>query len=152
MSPCFTRACLLITVFCTASAIADGSVVQSGSPTFPLQVDRAVLTLRCGQGKTAPPRTVSLPVSLFAELRDNIDTMFTYADALRRRRPELAGAPEKACLSFEYMGVSVLRMYFPCGRFESGRLESSEDRYPFVAVLTKGFTARLKKLIKPGPR
>jgi hypothetical protein len=151
-------ACVLIVALCATAVLPDASVVQSGSPTFPLQVDKAKLIIyRESAGKKADSLTLSLPVSLYAELRDNIDTVFTYADALRNRRQELSGCRGKAdgrwsCLTFEYMGLTVLRVFFSCNGYKSGKLAAAVDRYPFVVVLSKGFSTRLKKLIKTGPR
>lgn len=135
-------------------------MVQSGSPTFPLQVDNVtiVMHVRRGLGKKRDSVTVRLPVSLYAELRDNIDTVFTYADALMRHRRELAQQENAdtvhtgSYLTFEYMGLRVMSIFFSNQGFTSGKLIAAEDRYPFVVVLTKGFSVRLKKLIKTGAR
>jgi hypothetical protein len=135
-----------------ATVFPDASVVQSGSPTFPLQVDKVALTVVCGGGKNLVSRTVGLPLSMYEELRGNIDTIFTYADALRNRRPELAGCEHAPILTFEYMGIPVMRVVFPCeartarNPYTRARLSAAEDRYPFVVVLTRGFSVRLKKL------
>jgi hypothetical protein len=133
-----------------ATAFPDASVVQSGCPTFPLQVDKVTLTIAKSSGKN--PRTRALPLSTYEELRGNIDTIFTYADALRNRRPELAGCEHAPILTFEYMGITVMRVIFPCeartarNPYKSARLSAAEDRYPFVVVLTRGFSTRMKKL------
>jgi hypothetical protein len=50
------------------------------------------------------------------------------------------------------MGLWVMRVFFLNGRYASARLTAAVDRYPFVVVMTKGFSGRLKKLIKTGPR
>jgi hypothetical protein len=150
---------LIFTVLlCAVTVLPDATVVQSGSPTFPLQVDKLTLSVfRSSPGKKGlDSATVRLPLSLYAELRDNIDTVFTYADALRRRRPELSPHPaDRAagpCLTIEYMGLWVMRLYFQSVACKSGRLIAAVDRYPFVVVLTRGFAARMKKLIKTGPK
>jgi hypothetical protein len=151
-------ACLLIIALCATTVLPDASVVQSGSPTFPLQVDKVKLTVHYDAGKKTDSLTLPLPVSLYEELRENIDTVFSYADALRNRRQELSGCRGKAgdspssCLTFEYMGLSVMRVFFSCNGYKSGKLAAAVDRYPFVVVLSKGFSTRLKKLIKTGPR
>jgi hypothetical protein len=149
-----------LTVFalCVIAVFPGVSVVQSGSPTFPLQVDKVTLTIAGRSGKKPDSRTMTLPLSTYEELRGNIDSIFTYADALRNRRRELARCAHASCLTFEYMGIAVMRIAFPCearnarGVYRSGRLAAAEDRYPFVVVLTRGFSARLKKLTKTGPR
>lgn len=142
---------ILLVFLCAAVALPDATVVQSGSPTFPLQVDNVTLTVPCSPGgKKRDSMTVRLSVSLYAELRDNIDTIFTYADALRRHRQELSGTSggndsARSCLRLEYMGLCVMRIFFLNGSYRSGKLIAAVDRYPFVVVLTKGLSARLKK-------
>lgn len=144
---------ILIVVFYAAGAFPDATVIQSDVPTFPLQVDEAKATVCRVHVKKEDSCTVRLPVSLYAELRDNIDTVFAYADAFRKRRPELSeNADSGSCLTFEYMGLFVMRIFFLNGGYRSGKLVTAEDRYPFVVVLTKGFSVRLRKLIKTGPR
>jgi hypothetical protein len=137
----------LMVFLSTAVVFPDGSVVQSGSPTFPLQVDRLSLrVIRAAAAKKPDTASIPLPVSLYADLRDNLDTIFTYADALRKRRPELAGNPSGPSLTIEYMGLCVMRIFFLNNSYKSGKLIASVDRYPFVVVLTRGFSARMKKL------
>jgi hypothetical protein len=152
------HACVLIIALFASAVLPDASVVQSGSPTFPLQVDKVKLTVHRGAEKKTDSLTLPLPVSLYAELRDNIDTIFTYADALRNRRQELSGCRGKAggalssCLTFEYMGLTVMRVFFSCSGYKSGRLAAAVDRYPFVVVLSKGFSVRMKNLTKTGTK
>lgn len=147
---------IIILTMAVFNAFSDATVVQSGSPTFPLRVDNVKLTKYRGQGKKQDSMTIKLPVSLYAELRDNVDTIFTYADALRKHRRELLRTTgtmrNGSCLTFEYMGLWVMRIFFSNNGYGSGKLMAAEDRYPFVVVLTRGFSARMKKLIKTGPK
>lgn len=151
-----SSAFILIVLVFAAAALPDATVVQSGSPTFPLQADKVTLSVRwAGSGKRGQDSvTVRLPVALYADMRDNIDTIFTYADALRRHRPELAASPDDAPvrprLTIEYMGICVMQLFFQNGAYKSGKLVAAVDRYPFVVVLTRGFAARLKKLAAAG--
>jgi hypothetical protein len=151
-----SSAAFLIVVACTVGAFSDVTVIRSGGPTFPLQVDKVRATVYRNVGEKKDSLTVGLPVSLYAELRDNIDTIFTYADALRKRRRELSENSDHASggsyVTFEYLGLCVMRIFFSNTGFGSGKLAAAEDRYPFVVILTKGFSKRLKKLIKIGPR
>jgi hypothetical protein len=147
----------LIVFMFTAVSFPDATVVQSGSPTFPLQVDKVTLFVPPEAGTKRDSLTVRLPASLYAELRDNIDTIFTYADALRRHRRELSGTfggdeDARPCLTLEYMGLCVMRIFFVNNGFRSGKLIAAVDRYPFVVVMTRGFSARLKKLVRTGQR
>jgi hypothetical protein len=150
------RSVLLVLTLAASNVFPDATVVQSGSPAFPLQVDNVTLIVHRSIAKKRDSVTFRLPVSFYAELRDNIDTIFTYADALRKHRRELSCTADAAhngsSLTFEYMGLRVMSIFFPDQSCTSGKLVAAEDRYPFVVVLTKGFSARLKKLIKTGPR
>jgi hypothetical protein len=136
---------LLVHTLAVTSCFSDATVVQSGSPTFPLQADSVSLTVHRVRGNGVDSAVIGLPVSLYAELRDNIDTVFTYADALRRHRRELSQSVT-SCLTVGYMGICVMRIFFSNNGYRSGKLVAAVDRYPFVVVLTKGLSARLKKL------
>ena len=148
----------LLILTLAAAALPDATVVQSGSPTFPLQVDKVTLSVPygCPAKRGQDSVTVRLPVALYADMRDNIDTIFTYADALRRRRPELAASPDDAPvrprLTIEYMGICVMQMFFQNSTYKSGKLVAAVDRYPFVVVMTRGFAARMKKLAAAGKK
>jgi hypothetical protein len=135
---------------CIAAAFPDGAVVLSGGPTFPLQVDKVKLWTIHAKGKKFDTSSVLFPVSLYGEFRDNIDTVFTYVEALRKHRPELAISSDslagRPCLSFEYMGLWVVRVFFLNNGFKSGKLVAAVDRYPFVVIMTRGFSKRLEKL------
>jgi hypothetical protein len=148
----------LLILTLAAAALPDATVVQSGSPTFPLQVDKITLSVPygCPAKRGQDSVTARLPVALYEDVRNNIDTIFTYADALRRHRPELAASPEDASvrprLTIEYMGICVMRLFFQNSAYKSGKLVAAVDRYPFVVVLTRGFAARMKKLAAAGKK
>jgi len=143
---------LLILALVVPGAFPDAIVVQSGSPTFPLQVDNVKLSEGRGAGKETDTLSLQLPISLYADFRDNVDTMLTYADALRKHRPEISTAEgnkePRRVLAFEYMGLCVMQVFFSGTGFSSGKLVATEDRYPFVVILTKGFSARLERLAR----
>jgi hypothetical protein len=143
---------LIIVAVVAGTAFSDAIVVQSGSPTFPLQVDKVTLSAVRVTKKKSDTVSAVLPVSLYADFRDNVDTMLTYADALRLRRPELSGGNARYVLTFEYMGLCVMQVFFRGKRLSSGKLVAAVDRYPFVVILTRGFSARMEKLMRAGPK
>ncbi len=144
----------VVLTFDATPLYADATVIQSGSPAFPLEIDRIVLTIVNNHTKNRVD-TVSrvLRQNLYAELRDNIDTVFSYADALRLHRSELSVSAESssAYLTFEYLGLPAMKVFLQNPTCKSAKLSSSTDRYPYVIVFTKGFSTQLRKLLRGTP-
>ena len=139
---------------CALRAFPDVSVVRGGGPDFPLDVDSACFFAWHDSGGAADSLIKPLPASLYAELRDNIDSVYNYAAALSLHRKELVGCPRSrpysrpygACLMFYTLGTPSLKVQFSCGNYGSAKLLTATDRYPFVVKFTKGFAGELRKL------
>ena len=135
---------------CALRAFPDVSVVRGGGPDFPLDVDSVYFFAWRDSGGAADSLITPLPASLYAELRDNIDSVYNYATALSAHRKELAGCPRgrpySSSLTFFTLGTPSLKVLFSCGNYTSAKLLTATDRYPFVVKFTKGFTGKLKKI------
>ena len=135
-------------------ALPDVSVVRGNGPDFPLDVDSVYFVAWRDSGGTADSLVKPLPLSLYAELRDNIDSVYNYATALSLHRKELVGCPRGrphsrpygARLAFYTLGTPSLKVLFSCGNYASAKLVTATDRYPFVVKFTKGFAGKLRKL------
>jgi hypothetical protein len=136
------------------SAPADVTVLRGSGPQFPLQVDGVFLTVKHSDNGRADSSVAPLPVSWYAEIRDNIDSTYTYPQALRAKKRELAGCPKGfkygSRLTLHYRGACVLTLLFSCGSFRAAKCITSTDPYPFVLVFTKGFCRRLERLANGG--
>jgi hypothetical protein len=141
---------ILTSFFCCSSLFADATVISGGGPSYPLQIDAVMLNVHNGYAKDS--FSIKLPASFYTDFRDNVDSVYTYADAFRKRRNELSAGSNRedtsACLIFSTLGLPAMRFYFYPGQSKSGRLLTSDDKYPFVIVLTKGFSTQLAKLLK----
>jgi len=141
----FSSSVLFSILIAAGSLFADATVIQSASPAFPLEIDRVILTGKHLGVKKAD----TLRLSLYDELRDNIDSVFSYADALRLHRQELSISSETgyACVSFEFLGLPAMKVFLQNAQCKSAKLSAAMDHYPYVVVFTKGFSKRLRKLI-----
>lgn len=136
----------------TTPCFPDATVLRGSGPDFPLEVDSVFFFVMYDSAGKTDSCVTALPRSFYAELRDNIDSVYNYAAALKLRRKELSGCATKprygSCLTFMTMGSVVLKIMFSCGDYHSGKLVTATDQYPFVVKLTKGFSERLNKLAK----
>jgi hypothetical protein len=131
---------------------ADATVTRGSGPDFPLEADSAFLFVWRDSAGISDSSITALPASIYAELRNNIDSVYNYATALRLKRKELSGCATGrkygSCLSFTTMGTVTLKVLFSCGDYRSGKVITATDRYPFVVKLTKGFSEKLRKLAR----
>jgi len=154
ISPRSTIAPLIFLWLCAGAArlLADVSVTHGSGPDFPLEADSAFLFVWHDSAGTSDSSITGLPASTYAELRDNIDSVYNYATALRLKRKELSGCATGhkygSSLSFTMLGTVTLKLLFSCGDYRSAKLLTATDRYPFVVKLTKGFSEKLKKLAR----
>ena len=150
--PRHARAAAALLACCALHAFPDAIVISGNGPDFPLDVDSVSFVAWRDSGKTADSLVKPLPASLYAEVRDNIDSVYNYASALSLRRKELSGCPHgrpyNARLSFFTMGTPSLRILFSCGNYVSAKLLTATDRYPFVVKFTKGFAEKLRKIAR----
>jgi hypothetical protein len=137
---------------CMPGVFADATVTRGSGPDFPLEIDSAFLFVWLDSAGKYDSVVTALPASVYADLRDNIDSVYNYATALSLGRKELSGCVSGpkygACLSFTVLGTMAVKVLFPCGNYASAKVQTATDRYPFVVKLTKGFSERLKKLAK----
>jgi hypothetical protein len=137
---------------CVPGAFADATVTRGSGPDFPLEIDSAFLFVWLDSAGKYDSSVRALPASMYADLRDNIDSVYNYATALSLRRKELSGCGHGprygSCLSFTMLGTMAVKVLFPCGSYSSAKVVTATDRYPFVVKFTKGFSERLKKLAK----
>jgi hypothetical protein len=148
------RCAAALVACCALRAFPDVSVVRGGGPDFPLDVDSVYFFAWRDSGGAADSLIKPLPVSLYAELRENIDSMYNYATALSLHRKELVGCPQGrlhsrpygACLTFYTLGTPSLKVLFSCANYGSAKLLTATDRYPFVVKFTKGFAGKLRKI------
>ena len=136
-------------LYCTA-ARADVTVMRGNGPQFPLQVDAIFFIVKFIANGSADSSVKQLPVSFYAEVRDNIDSSYTYPQALRAGRKELAGCKKGfrygAQMVFRNKGARVMSLFFSCDDFGAAKCMTSADPYPFVVVFTKGFSRKLHRL------
>ena len=137
----------LLIFFFSSFCFADAIVISSGRPDFPLETDAATLIVY--HASMAGDSTVlTLPVQIYVDFRDNIDTIFNYAEALRDKRTELSLSDScYARLEFRSLGLRQVSVAFRNRSLKTGKLACGADRYPFVVVFTKGFAGRLRKYI-----
>jgi hypothetical protein len=130
----------------------DVTVTQGSGPDFPLEADSAFLFVWHDSAGKSDSSVTGLPASIYAELRENIDSVYNYATALRLKRKELSGCAKGrhygSCLSFTMLGTVTLKLLFSCGDYRSAKVLTATDRYPFVVKLTKGFSEKLRKLAR----
>jgi hypothetical protein len=142
---------ILIFGACAWDVRADASVLTSGSPSFPLQVDNIQLVVHHRHFQKSDSSVVTLPISLYPDLRDNIDSIFNYPDAFRQHRKEISAGkkPDRTIsyLTFKYMGQVKMRVVFSGNGYRSGKLMLDSEHYPFVVVLSRGFAARLAAMV-----
>ncbi len=142
---------MLIAV-CALRTFSDVHVLRGSGPEYPLEVDSVFFFVWFDSAGRIDSLVRALPASFYAELRDNIDSVYNYATALSLRRKELSGCTSGlkygACLSFTTLGSTTLKILFSCGDFVSGKLLTATDNYPFVVKLTKGFSVKLRKLAR----
>jgi hypothetical protein len=142
-------ACMMM-LCCAVRAFPDASVLKGSGPDYPLDIDSVFFFVWYDSAGRTDSLVKALPASFYAELRDNIDSVYNYAAALARHRRELSGCsrgrPYDACLSFFTLGTASLKILFTCGDYQSGKLLTATDRYPYVVKLTRGFSAKLRKL------
>ena len=131
---------------------ADATVTAGSGPDFPLTVDTAYFFAWHDSAGKSDSVIIGLPAALYAELRENIDSVYNYATALRLQRKELSGCAAGhafgSCLSFATRGTFTVKLLFACGDYRSAKLLTAADRYPFVVKLTKGFSEKIKKIAK----
>jgi hypothetical protein len=148
--PVFT--CLLVVALCALRIFPDVTVTHGSGPDFPLEADSAFLFVWHDSAGKSDSTITGLPASMYTELRDNIDSVYNYATALRLKRKELSGCATGhkygSCLSFTTLGTITLKLLFSCGDYRSAKLLTATDQYPFVVKLTKGFSEKLRKLAK----
>ena len=141
---------VFLSLLCGTAARADVTVMRGNGPQFPLQVDAIFLIEKFIPNGFADSSVKQLPVSFYAEVRDNIDSSFTYPQALKAGRKELAGCKKGfkygAQVVFRNKGAWVMSLFFSCGDFGAAKCMTSTDPYPFVVVFTKGFSRKLRKL------
>ena len=146
--PAFVSACALLLCL-SRSVYPDASVLGGGGPEFPLAVDSVYYFTWHGSAGKVDSVVKALPVSVYAELRENIDSVFNYAVSLRSQRKELSGCRRgrafSSCISCYTMGTLSLKIQFACGDFSGGKVMTATDRYPFVVKFTKT-AVRLRKL------
>jgi hypothetical protein len=137
---------------CSSFVYPDVTVTRGSGPDFPLEADSAFLFVWHDSAGKSDSSITGLPVSIYAELRENIDSVYNYATALRFKRKELSGCATGhkygSCLSFTTLGMVTLKLLFSCGEYRSAKLLTATDQYPFVVKLTKGFSEKLRKLAK----
>jgi len=131
---------------------SDVVVTSGGGPTFPLQIDSAFLFIwQPNSNGNFDSCIIILPNSLYAELRENIDSVFNYAQAMVLKRKELRGCGKNikynSCLSFVKDNKIVLKILFSCDNYQSAKVITSQDRYPFVIKFSKNFSQKIKKYI-----
>jgi hypothetical protein len=130
--------------------LSDATVLAGGGPEFPLDVDSVYFFAWRDSGGRVDSIVKALPISVYAELRENIDSVFNYAASLRSQRRELSGCRRgrafPSCISCYTMGTLSLKIQFACGDFGGGKVLTATDRYPFVVRFTKGFSAKLRRL------
>jgi|GEM_PF-1785432 hypothetical protein len=143
---------IMLIAVCALRAFPDVYVLKGSGPEYPLDVDSVFFFVWFDTAGRTDSLVTALPASFYAELRDNIDSVYNYATALSLRRKELSGCkggPKYgACLSFTTLGSTTLKILFSCGDFGSGKLLTATDHYPFVVKLTRGFSAKLRKLAR----
>lgn len=137
---------------CASLVYPDVTVMHGSGPDFPLEADSAFLFVWHDSAGTSDSIITGLPASMYTELRENIDSVYNYATALRLKRKELSGCATRhkygSCLSFTTLGTITLKLLFSCGDYRSAKLLTATDQYPFVVKLTKGFSEKLRKLAK----
>jgi hypothetical protein len=150
-APGCAHAIMLVAV-CALSAFSDVHVLAGSGPDYPLAVDSVFFFAWFDSAGRRDSLVTALPASFYAELRDNIDSVYNYATAFSLRRKELSGCHSGlrygSCLSFTTLGTTTLKILFSCGNFSSGKLLTATDQYPFVVKLTKGFSDKLRKLAR----
>ena len=128
----------------------DARVISGSGPEFPLAIDSVYFFAWHDSAGAADSAVTALPQTWYADLRNNIDSVFNYVSALRSHRKELSGCGHgcafRSCLSFYTEGEPTLKVMFGCGDYAGGKLVTATDHYPFVVKLTKGFAAKLKRL------
>ncbi len=143
---------IMLVAVCALCAFPDAHVLAGSGPEYPLDVDSVFFFVWFDSVGRTDSLVTALPASFYAELRDNIDSVYNYATALSLRRKELSGCKNGlrygSCLSFTTLGTTTLKILFSCGDFGSGKLLTGTDQYPFVVKLTKGFSAKLRKLAR----
>jgi hypothetical protein len=137
---------------CASGLFADATVTRGSGPNFPLEADGVLLFVWRGLAGAADSSVTALPLSVYTELRENIDSVYNYATALKLRRKELSGCEKGpkygACLSVTTLGTATLKVFFLRSDFRSGKILTATDRSPFVVIFTKGFSEKLKRLAK----
>jgi hypothetical protein len=137
---------------CTPGVCADATVTRGSGPDFPLYIDSAFLFVWLDPAGTSDSLVTALSASIYADLRDNIDSMYNYATALSLKRKELSGCGRGpkygSCLSFTVLGTTAVKVLFSCGNYSSAKVVTATDRYPFVVKFTKGFSEKLRNLAK----
>jgi hypothetical protein len=136
--------------FCAQKVCADASVISSKGPTFPLELDSIYLIVHSNKTDKKDSLKINLALAFFTDMQEHVDSVFSYAEALRRQRKELSYkyvlGDGGACLVVITKGAVSFKVFFIPKKFGSGKVYASGDKYPSVIVFTKGFEKRLKTI------
>jgi hypothetical protein len=132
-------------------AFGQLSVVSGTGPDYPLKADSIVLMKAAGR----PPHVrdsmvTALPPDFLDELKNNVDSVFNYVDAVRLRREEITGCVHGvkygSCIRFFNEKKQVMKISFPCKRFSVGLLDVIADKYPYAVTFKPEFVKKMERL------
>jgi hypothetical protein len=143
-------ACLVLAVM-DLPASGQLAVIGGGGPLFPWKVDTVKLVIKFERsGKRVDSLVAPLDTALYESLKRNIDSTIHYVDAVRRKRPEICGAPKgpkfDAVLHCIKGNKRVVQVSFCRRQMGSGLLDVKSERYPYVVTFKPDFAHTLDSL------
>ena len=135
----------------SASGFPQVSVVSGGGPGFPKKVDSIAFIMVADRPHRGHDSLITaLPSDFLDECKSAIDSVFPYVDAVRLHRREITGCAAGPrfgnYLLFFNEKKLVMKISFPCKRFDGGLLDVKADKYPFAITFKKALTKKLKDM------